>query len=282
MGYKTILAYLPNVDQAPAVLNAARLVARKGGAHVIGLYVFPAMRVYGALPIDAPNVTAQLIEQNRAFHETESGKVKALFEAAFADEDAHVEWRFSETMRVSPLPEIIDQGRAAELIVAPLSSEADDVSEDSRIAERLMMESGRRVLIIPAGNFASIGTDITVGWNASREAARAVFDALPLLSEADNVHIVWVDPRLPSGQSVSRAADDVAASLARAGVHCEAVKATAAGGSVGGELLNRARDYGSDLVVMGGYGRTRFREMIFGGATRHMLDHMTVPIVMSH
>jgi len=282
MGYKTILAYLPNVDQAPAVLNAARLVARKGGAHVIGLYVFPAMRVYGALPIDAPNVTAQLIEQNRAFDETESGKVKALFEAAFADEDAHVEWRFSETMRVSPLPEIIDQGRAAELIVAPLSSEADDVSEDSRIAERLMMESGRPVLIIPAGDFASIGTDITVGWNASREAARAVFDALPLLSEADNVHIVWVDPRLPSGQSVSRAADDVAASLARAGVHCEAVEATAAGGSVGAELLNRARDYGSDLVVMGGYGRTRFREMIFGGATRHMLDHMTVPIVMSH
>ena len=282
MGYKTILAFLPSIDLAPAALNAARSVARHGGAHVIGLYVFPAMRVYGALPIDAPNVTAQLIEQNRAFHQAESGKVKALFEAAFGDEDVHAEWRFCETMRVSPLPEIIDQGRAAELIVTPHMGDAEDTFEDGRIAERLLLESGRPVLIVPAGEFASIGTDITIGWNASREAARAVFDALPLLSEADNVHIVWVDPRLSSGQSASRAADDIAASLARAGVHCEAVEATAAGGGIGAELLNRARDYGSDLIVMGGYGRTRFREMIFGGATRHVLDHMKVPVLMSH
>ena len=282
MAYKTILAFLPSADQAPATLNAARLVARRGGAHVIGLYVFPAMRIYGALPIDAPNVTAQLIEQNRAFHEAESGKVKALFEAAFGDEDVHGEWCFSETMRVSPLPEIIDQGRAAELIVTPHMGDAEDSFEDGRIAERLLLESGRPVLIVPAGEFASLGTDITVGWNASREAARAVFDALPLLKQADNVHIVWVDPRLPSGQSASRAADDIAASLARAGVHCEAVEASAAGGTIGAELLNRARDYGSDLIVMGGYGRTRFREMIFGGATRHILDHMKVPVLMSH
>lgn len=282
MGYKTILAFLPSADQAPAALNATRLVARHGGAHVIGLYVCPAMRIYGAMPIDASNVTAQLIEQNRAFHETESGKVKALFEAAFADEDVHAEWRSCGTMWVSPLPEIIDQGRGAELIVTPYMGDAEDDFEDGRIAERLMLESGRPVLIVPAGVFASIGTDIMVGWNASREAARAVFDALPLLKQADNVHIVWVDPRLPSGQSASRAADDIAASLARAGVHCEAVEATAAGGSVGAELLNRARDYGSDLIVMGGYGRTRFREMIFGGATRHVLDDMKVPVLMSH
>jgi nucleotide-binding universal stress UspA family protein len=282
MGYKTILAFLPGVDQAPAALNAARLVARRGGAHVIGLYVFPAMRIYGALPIDAPNVTAQLIEQNRAFHEAESGKVKAQFEAAFADEDVHAEWRFTETMRVSPLPEIVDQGHAAEVIVTPHMGEAEDTFEDGRIAEQLMMESGRPVLIVPAGEVVSIGTDVTVGWNASREAARAVFDALPLLKQADNVHIVWVDPRLPSGQSVSRAADDIAASLARADVNCEAVEATAGGGSIGAELLNRASDYGSDLIVMGGYGRARFREMIFGGTTRHILDNMNIPVLMSH
>jgi nucleotide-binding universal stress UspA family protein len=65
-------------------------------------------------------------------------------------------------------------------------------------------------------------------------------------------------------------------------VHCEAVEATAGGSSIGAELLARARDYGSDLVVMGGYGRTRFREMIFGGVTRHALEHMTLPILMSH
>ncbi len=227
-------------------------------------------------------MTAQLIEQNRAYHESAGGKIKVLFEAAFADEDVQAEWRFTETLRVSPLPEIVDQGRAVELIMMPLLGETDEVAEDSRIAERLMMECGRPVLILPSGDFASIGTDITVGWNASREAARAVFDALPLLRQADNVHIVWVDPRLPAGQSVSRAADDIAASLSRAGVHCEAVEAAAGGGSVGAELLNRARDYGSDLIVAGGYGRTRFREMIFGGTTRHLLDNATVPLLMSH
>ena len=282
MAYKTILAFLPGADLAPSALAATRLVARRGGAHVIGLYVFPAMRIYGAMPIDAPNVTAQLIEQNRAFHEAEGDKAKALFDAAFADEDVYAEWRFCETMRVSPAPEAIDQGHAAELIVTPHMGDAENAFEDGRIAEQLMLESGRPVLIVPAGEIASLGTDITVGWNGSREAARAVFDALPLLKAADNVHIVWVDPRLPSGQSLSRAADDIAASLARAGVNCEAVQATAAGRSIGTELLDRARDYGSDLIVMGGYGRARFREMIFGGATRHMLDHMNIPVLMSH
>ena len=282
MGYKTILAFLPSADQAPPALNAARLVARRGGTHVIGLYVFPAMRIYGAMPIDAPNVTAQLIEQNRAFHEAEGGKVKALFEAAFADEDIYAEWRFSETMRSSALPEVVDQGRAAELIVTPHMGGTNDDVEDGRIAEQLLLESGRPVLIVPSGDFASLGADIVVGWNASREAARAVFDALPLLKAADNVHIVWVDPRLPAGQSASRAADDIAASLARADVHCEAVAATAAGGNTGAELLDRAHDYGSDLIVMGGYGRARFREMIFGGVTRYMLDNMKIPVLMSH
>lgn len=282
MAYGTILVFLPNADQAPPALNAARLVARRGGGHVIGLYVFPAMRVYGALPIDAPNVTAQLIEQNRAYHEAESAKVKARFEAAFSDEAVHAEWRFCETMRVSPLPEVVDQGRAAELIVTPHLEESEDSADGGRIAEGLLLESGRPVLIVPQGEFTSIGTDVTVGWNASREAARAVFDALPLLKKAENVHIVWVDPRVPLGQSVSRAADDIAASLARAGVPCEAVEATAGSGGVGAELLERARDYGSDLIVMGGYGRTRFREMIFGGATRHVLDNMTMPVLMSH
>jgi nucleotide-binding universal stress UspA family protein len=96
------------------------------------------------------------------------------------------------------------------------------------------------------------------------------------------VHLVWVDPRVEAGESPSRAADAIAATLARLGVNCEAVQAASQDHEVGAELLQRVADYGSDLLVMGGYGHSRFHQWVFGGATRKVLGAMPVPVLMSH
>lgn len=283
MGYKTILTYLPNARLASGALAATKAVAQIDNAHVIGLYIAPALRNLGTTPLGAVDVSSEMIEQHREWHLEESVRTKALFDKAMAGETFVSEWRHIESRRPDPLDDTLDHARNAELVVAPMVSEDDSDFEDERIGERLMMESGRPVLIVPTNvDVATIGQRVTVAWDASRESCRAAFDALPLLRSAENVQIVWVDPIVQPGQSESRAGDEIAASLARCGVICEAVDARSTGDGVGAELLARASDHGSDVLVMGGYGQSRFREFIFGGATRDILRGMTIPVLMSH
>ena len=283
MGYGTILAYLADEERAKAAISAAAILARGNNAHLAGLYVVPLMRLYAASPYGGADVTAKLMEQHENFHAGLSGKVHSLFEQALAAEAFPTEWILADSPSVDPLATIMDHGRAAELIIAVPDGPGGHDGPDSAIAERLMVESGRPVLLVPgSGPKESIGRDITVAWNGSRESARAVFDALPLLTEAEMVHLVWVDPTVQAGESPSRAGDAIAATLSRRGVNCESVQASSGGREVSEELLGRVSDYGSDLLVMGGYGRSRFRELIFGGVTRQVLSDMPVPVLMSH
>jgi nucleotide-binding universal stress UspA family protein len=139
------------------------------------------------------------------------------------------------------------------------------------------------VLILPnAGAKARIGERVLVGWNARREAARAVFDALPILQRAKEVKVVWVNPQSEHDLAQDIPAGDICAALARHGVKCYAAQETRPRAGVGESLLACARDMGADLVVMGCYGYTRLREFVFGGASRYVLAHMPLPVLMSH
>ena len=126
------------------------------------------------------------------------------------------------------------------------------------------------------------GKKVLVAWNARREAARAVFDALPLLQQAQEVKVIWVNPQDEGGVASDVPAGDICAALARHGVKCEATEVARPQTNVGRTLLMRAAEYGSDLLVMGCYGHSRLREFVLGGASRHVLDHMTIPVLMSH
>jgi nucleotide-binding universal stress UspA family protein len=279
MGYATILASLASEAHAPATLAAAAMLARSGNAHLTGLYVTPAMRLYVASPYGDVDVTARLLEQHRKFHEDECGKVRALFEKTVDGETFGHAWRNADSPHIDPLETIMQHARACGLVVAHNPARDDD---GERLGERLVMECGRPVLLVPAGDAPqTLGRDVTVAWNGTRESARAMFDALPLLREAEMVHLLWVDPPVGPSEDASRAADSVAASLAHAGVTCEAVVASAQK-AVGDEILGRVADYGSDLLVMGGYGHSRFRQLVFGGVTRQVLSDMPVPVLMSH
>ena len=109
-----------------------------------------------------------------------------------------------------------------------------------------------------------------------------MFDALPLLQAADLVRIIWVNPTKEMHAAGDLPSAEVAASLARHGVKCEAATAQSPDIGVGDILLSGLTDDSSDLLVMGAYGHSRLREFVFGGATRAILDHMTVPVLMSH
>jgi nucleotide-binding universal stress UspA family protein len=127
-----------------------------------------------------------------------------------------------------------------------------------------------------------MGNRIVVAWSGSRESVRAVSDAMPFLRRAKEVIVLAINPRHgPDGHGDIPAAD-ISLHLARHGVRADAQDITTDQIEVGDVLLSRAADESADLVVMGAYGHSRFRELILGGATRHLLQHMTVPILMSH
>ena len=129
---------------------------------------------------------------------------------------------------------------------------------------------------------AGVGERVLVAWNASRAATRAVNDALPMLQKAKQVTVLAINPRGGVSGEGDVPGADLALHLSRHGVKAEAAWLKAADIEVGAMLLSRASDFQSDLIVMGGYGHSRLREIVLGGATREILQTMTVPTLMSH
>jgi nucleotide-binding universal stress UspA family protein len=153
----------------------------------------------------------------------------------------------------------------------------------SDFAEELVLSAGRPVLLIPyAGHFPEVGRRVLVAWNAGREAARAVTDALPLLARASIVQVVAFDPRKGGADHGDIPGADIALLLARHGVKVSIAQQQSKEVDVGNQILSRAADMQSDLIVMGAYGHSRLRELVLGGVTRTLLDTMTVPVLMSH
>jgi nucleotide-binding universal stress UspA family protein len=150
-------------------------------------------------------------------------------------------------------------------------------------SHELVMSAGRPVLFVPyAGHFEHVGERVFVPWNASREAARAVWDGLPFLAAAQESEVVTFDPE-KLGLGVSDLPDpDIGADLARHGARVTVSSSPSGGVDVGSLILSRAADMAADLIVMGAYGHSRLREVVLGGATRKMLESMTVPTLMSH
>ena len=189
-----------------------------------------------------------------------------------------VEWRGGAD---DPVDAMTLHARYADMVVIGQAKGADDSRVPLDLPERLVLGAGRPILIIPSvGSFSTIGKRVLVAWKPCREATRAVTDAIPLLREADNVQIMAVNPK--SGEHGDVPGADIGLYLARHGVRVEVRTDHGAEIDIGNELLSRAADLDADLIVMGGYGHSRLREWALGGATRTILQSMTVPVFMSH
>lgn len=152
-----------------------------------------------------------------------------------------------------------------------------------QLIEDILMTSGRPILVIPyVGHFDTLGTKVLVGWNNTRESARAVNDAIPLLAKADSVVILEATATGRKPASDERTGADIAMHLARHGISAQATRTVMDGISAPDVLLSYAADVSADLLVIGGYGHSRLREFILGGVTRALLRHMTLPVLMAH
>ncbi len=222
-----------------------------------------------------------VLKAQAAFAADAQVKAKALFEERVAHAGVRGEWR---GVAAEPLSALTLHGRYVDLvIVGQRDPSGEDASDDPAVPDQLILSLGRPVLVVPySGSFPVVGKTVLVSWDASRLATRAVNDALPLLLGAKRVCVLAVNPHGGEDGHGQIPSADICLHLARHGVNAEAEHLYADDIDVGDVLLDRAADIGADLIVSGAYGHARWRELVLGGVTRHLLRHMTVPVLMAH
>jgi nucleotide-binding universal stress UspA family protein len=191
-----------------------------------------------------------------------------------------------ETAGPDRLPALFARhARHADLVIVGRPDPMPDPEgvEVPALAETAFLTTGRPTLLVPpAGMRPGLPARVMVAWDGSREATRAVHDALPFLVQAGLVEVTVVDPE-SLGHAVGAAPGaDIAAHLARHGAQVEVAVVQNAGLPVGEVLLAQAAAGAADLLVMGGYGHWRLRELMLGGTTRHVIAHATLPVLLSH
>lgn len=224
-------------------------------------------------------VSADFIDGFTAERQADAEKAKRSFDerarragiradvSVVTDHVAEVAQIFAETARHYDLSVVAQEERNNDL-------------PESLIIEAALFESGRPVLIVPYIQKTGVKLDrVMLCWDGSRNAARAVGDAMPLLERAGRIDVVTVDSK-ERHNSIRGA--QIADHLARHGLKVDLKPIVAPDSDVANVVLSQAADSDADLIVMGGYGHTRLREFILGGATRGMLESMTVPVLMSH
>ncbi|QRM42132.1 universal stress protein [Rhizobium sp. BG4] len=279
MSYKTILAILDTADNSGAVADFAMALAAGHGAHVIGLHAETISAVPLVAPMEIPDPVAVQALQDMAHSETI--EVERIFKQKAAASGVSFEWRSFATSTGYGSAPLIETARSADLLIA---SQADPARpSDSHVdVDNFLFESGRPVLMIPyiIRNPKPIKR-VLIAWNGSKEAARATFDALPILKGADAVEIFSVDPVDSATQSAGLAGADIAATLARHGVNATLATAESASKSASSVIENRLSDNSIDLLVMGAYTHSWLWQTIFGGTTKSLLQSMTALTLLS-
>jgi nucleotide-binding universal stress UspA family protein len=277
--FKDLMVHLDGTDEDEVRLAHAESIAVTFGAHLTGLYA-NALPEYAAAFAGEPGFTAmeavvELEEQARSAGEL----VLARLKERFARVDAPNEVR-RLAAQASEIPGLgVSEARWADLFVASAPYRSSDSAVGDDLLEAALFGAGHAVYAVPPGAKTRSETyAVVVAWEDTRESARAVAEAMPFLTRATKTRIVMVDGESDSGE----AAIDIAAHLDRHGVNVEIVAIQAGERTVAQALIDEARKMSADLIVMGAYGHSRFREWVLGGATREMLETAEVPILMAH
>jgi nucleotide-binding universal stress UspA family protein len=276
-------------------LDIAFALSQQHGAHLTGLSALELLMPTRPVvrPRSNPEVDTQPASQLLNWGVASPADYPEADKQA-AERAEQMEATFRERLRFSQLlgewqvvsgkvsETVVRQARQADLVIlGQVNPDHPPPPEGRQLVEDVLMTSGRPILVIPyIGHFQTVGSRILIGWNNSREATRAVNDAIPLLARAASVTILEVSPRRSATDDAFGA--DITLHLAHHGIRAETIRAVQAGSSAPDLLLNYAADVSADLLVIGGYGHSRLRELVLGGVTRELLRHMTLPVLMSH
>lgn len=277
IAYRQILVHLDAGERSGARLDIARALAQEHGASLAALY--GALPSYVELPYApelGPSVAATLLELDNQ----RCASARGRFERTMQSPGPRASW--AEAREAGLIACVAEQALYADLMVLgqhdPSNDELTDVPAD--FVPAVLLESGKPALVVPyAGRFDTRMDTVVVAWKPTREAARAVSSALPLLRRASRVIVLqWAPQAMP----VQGHALDLAGFLRLHGVEPEWHTEGDETPRLGEYLLSRAADFSADLLVMGCYGHSRAREWVLGGTSRTLLASMTLPVLMAH
>lgn len=277
MTYRTLLLQMfedPNLDHR---LATAVALAKRFQAHLVGLTVAPPPVMPFGYGEAAAYVGPEIFEAQREANHAIAERLQAAFDRALEGTGLSSIWRDEEGDQAT-----LYARAAATVDLVITGQEAGDMLDAMipNVTEYLVTEAGGPVLMLPPGAVSGtaddvLGKRVMLAWNGSKEAKRALVDALPFLKAADTVWLATV------GDAEAVRLDRAKRLLGRHDVEAKELVLEDQGQEAGALLLEQAQANDADLLVMGAYGRSRLREMILGGATRHVLHHATMPVLFS-
>lgn len=279
MAYKSLLTIVTDTASLKSTLEAASTLARREDAH---LEVF-------CIGVDRTQVGYYYAGATALIHQETIERAQADAEALEAEarsilERDDIRWSVDAAVaQIGGLAGLVAlRARFADLVILPKPYGKTRGQEAEAILEATLFEGQAPVLVLPdSGLGPQLGQRIVLAWNQSSEALSAARKALPMLKAADVVNITVIDPP-PHGPERSDPGGPLSQLLARHGVNVEVAVLAKTLPRVSEVLARHARDIDADMIVMGAYGHSRFREAILGGATRNMLEATELPVLMAH
>ena len=279
MPFKSIAVFVEPTPAGEArILYAARMACRHG-AHLIGIFMVPSIMSGTAAEsfVQGREAVRQVIASHQA-REAEAIEVaRRTLSGVCSREDVSFEFRylqqgdFTDNVALNSLH--------TDLVIAGGPRGGGLPSEWS--AEELLLATGVPFLLLPDSWAGSAAEHVVVAWNASREARRAIADALPFLVEAKSVTILLVDPERNPRHGEEPGAD-VARYLCRHGAKVAVEQVSSHGAPIARVILDHAQHHSADLIVVGAYSHARAAQMVFGGVTRSLLRDAAVPLLIAH
>ncbi len=280
MALRNLLVQVDDTRSCARRIEAAVALAAAHGAHLTGVYVIsepsPASFAQGYLPID---LLTNLQQELRARAEAALARVAEVA----AGSEVAFDSRIDRVLYTEVADALATHARYVDLAILGQVDPDDPGTGPRYLTEEVILSCGRPALVVPyIGPAATLGERVMVAWDASREAARAVNDALPLLERAKAVKVVTINPANERFGHGEEPGADIGLHLARHGIKVEVQRVEAHDIDIANAILSELANQSADLLVMGAYGHSRLRELMLGGVTRTILSDMTVPVLMSH
>jgi len=286
MAYKDLQVHVDNSPNCDKRLHVAATMAAEFGAHLTGIFV--------RSPFHLPSYIASTTATTSFLGDTEwlssiannyenmmdnrESEAKQLFDKITSQYQAECIW---ESVKGDVYSSLIEEAGYADLLVLGQADPDDETNRNLDVPDHILLATGRPCLVVPyIGADKFVGKHPLIAWNGSRESNRALHDALPLLERAETVTVMMSEG---SGKHDDDLPDTrIAQHLARHDVKVMTKTTQSADMAISNDFLSYLADNGHDLLIMGAYGHSKFREAVFGGMTRDIMHSMTVPVLMSH
>ncbi len=279
MGLNDIAVYVDGTEATKARVSFAVALAKEHGAHLIGIAFAPT----ALLPLYGADVGFADMTEVLQSVKSQSANALQAFKASAAAEGVSTEARLMQGMSEEFPHDFAYAARHVDLAILGQPRDGDPLIGQYALVERCLFASGRPVIIVPASQekLALKGT-LVAAWDGSAEAARSINDALTFLRPASRVVLLVGVAAGDDEEEHAPLTEDMIAHLKRHEVKAEAMRVKLAEGDVGRLLLTTAKELGADMMVMGAFHHSRWREFILGGVTLTVLEQATIPLFMAH